>query len=404
MTKRIGGVTQHYAWGGFHYLPQLLGLANHELRPFAELWFGDHSGGNSPVLNDEDGIKNLRQYIDTEPGSLLGAATHKKYQGRLPFLLKILDVRNMLSIQAHPSKEAATKGFLEENRKQIPLNAPNRVFKDQNPKPEMMVALTPFWLLHGFLPTEAAAKNLALIPSLESFSHVFTSEGIKKAYEKWMSLPQVEVDACLAPLHRHLIQLSDTAIEKSSPDYWAKKAFLEFPSKEGHYDRGIFSIYVMNLVHLQPGEAIFQDTGLLHAYLEGTNIELMVNSDNVFRGGLTDKFMDIPLLLHHLDFRPTHPIVIKPKVKKSGEKEFEVPSKDFYLSSIELKNGADYRLLPAEGPTLLLCLAGSIKGMDASGLSLNAGEAFFIPHQTALSFRCEGIHTAVLYQAGIPKT
>jgi mannose-6-phosphate isomerase len=403
MIKRIGGYTQHYAWGGFNYLPQLLGIENKESKPFAELWFGDHTGGNSPVMDNTHTSMNLRQYIDTNSLSLLGETSNEKYAGRLPFLLKILDVHKMLSIQAHPSKEAAIKGFLDENKKQIPLNAPNRVFKDQNPKPEMMVALTPFWLLHGFLPSEFAAENLKNIPSLNAFSSIFKSEGIKNGYQKWMELPQDEIDKYLKPLQNKLSQLPEINLNKSSPDYWAKKAFNEFPSKDGHLDRGIFSIYVMNIVNLQPGEAIFQDAGLLHAYLEGINIELMVNSDNVFRGGLTDKFMDIPLLLQHLDFRPTIPFILKPLVENPKEKRFIIPSKDFELKVYELKKGEDFYIAPSEGPSILLCLKGSLKTLGAFELSLNAGEAFFIPHNSPIHFRQVGSEDTTLYKAGIPQ-
>jgi len=402
MIKRIGGFTQHYAWGGFHYLPQLLGIDNKESKPFAELWFGDHAGGNSPVIDPDNDTLNLRHYIDTDSFSLLGEETDKNYAGRLPFLLKILDVHKMLSIQAHPSKEAAIIGFQEENKKGIPLNAPNRVFKDQNPKPEMMVALSPFWLLHGFLPAEKAAKNLENIPSLSPFSTLFKSEGIKKGYQKWMELPSEEVDEYLKPLKNKLSQISEIKLKKFSPDYWAKKAFNEFPSQDGHLDRGIFSIYVMNIVHLQPGEAIFQDTGLLHAYLEGTNIELMVNSDNVFRGGLTDKYMDIPLLLNHLDFRPTTPIIIESFLENPKEKRFEIPSKDFELTAFELNKGEDFKLEPTKGPAILLCLKGSIRYLSDE-LYLNAGEAFFIPHDTPIHFQQVGEEIAVLFKAGIPK-
>lgn len=400
MIKRIAGFTQHYAWGGFNFLPKLLGIDNKEQKPFAELWFGDHTGGNSPITDENEGQMTLRQYIDSDSLSLLGETSCENYAGRLPILLKILDVRKMLSIQAHPSKEAAVIGFMEENKKQIALNAPERVFKDQNPKPEMMVALTPFWLLHGFLPSEKAAENLEKISSLNTYSSIFKTEGIKNGYQRWMELPQEEVDACLKPLKDRLTQLSEIDLNKSSPDYWAKKAFNEFPSKDGHLDRGIFSIYVMNIVHLQPGEAIFQDAGLLHAYLEGINIELMVNSDNVFRGGLTDKYMDIPLLLNHLDFRPTIPNIIIPLEENSKEKRFIIPSKDFELVTYLLKKGEDLQLTPAEGPNLLLCLKGSV---SASGLILKAGEAFFIPNKTPVNLLQEGVDEAILYKAGIPQ-
>lgn len=403
MIKQIKGFVQHYAWGGYHFLPALLSLDNKERKPFAELWFGDHSGGTSPLIHSDDSkTENLRQFIDLDPSSLLGEKTYIKDGGRLPFLLKILDVHKMLSIQAHPSKEAAIKGFLDENKRQIPLNAHNRVFKDQNPKPEMMVALSPFWLLHGFLPAGKAAEQLDKIPSLKEFSNVFKTEGIKKGYQKWMELPQTEIDNILAPLRKSLLDAPDASLNKNSPDFWAKKAFHDFIREDGHLDRGIFSIYVMNIVHLQPGEAIFQDSGLLHAYLEGTNIELMVNSDNVFRGGLTDKYMDIPLLLDHLDFRPTLPNKLKPVIIDQKEKRFIIPSSDFELKEYALEKGVDLCIPPSSGPSILLCLHGSICLKAENSLIVPSGEALFVPHNTQIDLQQKGEETAVLFKAGIP--
>ncbi|GDX46866.1 mannose-6-phosphate isomerase, class I [Bacteroidota bacterium] len=403
MIKQIKGFVQHYAWGGYHFLPALLSLDNKERKPFAELWFGDHSGGTSPLIKSDDSkTENLRQFIDLDPSSLLGEKTYIKDGGRLPFLLKILDVHKMLSIQAHPSKEAAIKGFLDENKRQIPLNAHNRVFKDQNSKPEMMVALSPFWLLHGFLPAGKAAEQLDKIPSLKEFSNVFKTEGIKKGYQKWMELPQTEIDNILAPLRKSLLDAPDASLNKNSPDFWAKKAFHDFIREDGHLDRGIFSIYVMNIVHLQPGEAIFQDSGLLHAYLEGTNIELMVNSDNVFRGGLTDKYMDIPLLLDHLDFRPTLPNKLKPVIIDQKEKRFIIPSSDFELKEYALEKGVDLCIPPSSGPSILLCLHGSICLKAENSLIVPSGEALFVPHNTQIDLQQKGEETAVLFKAGIP--
>lgn len=402
MIKQIKGFVQHYAWGGYHFLPSILSIDNNERKPFAELWFGDHSGGTSPLIRNHQKEENLRQFIDLNPSTLLGEKTYIKDGGRLPFLLKILDVHKMLSIQAHPSKEAAVKGFIDENNRQIPLNAPHRVFKDQNPKPEMMVALSPFWLLHGFLPAEKAAEQLDMVPSLKEFSSIFKTEGIKNGYQKWMELPQNDIDKILAPLRKSLLDKPDASLQKTSPDFWAKKAFHDFSREDGHLDRGIFSIYVMNIVHLQPGEAIFQDSGLLHAYLEGSNIELMVNSDNVFRGGLTDKYMDIPLLLDHLDFNPTLPNILKPAVINENEKRFIIPSTDFELKEYELQKGDELIIESSEGPSIILCLHGSICLKTEDTLPITSGEAFFISHNTKIHLEQKGEESAVLFKAGIP--
>ena len=404
MIKQIKGFVQHYAWGGYHFLPSILSIDNIERKPFAELWFGDHSGGTSPLIHNQQKEENLRQFIDLNPSSLLGEKTFIKDGGRMPFLLKILDVHKMLSIQAHPSKAAAIKGFNDENNRQIPLNAPNRVFKDQNPKPEMMVALSPFWLLHGFLPAKKAAEQLDNIPTLKDFSSTFKTEGIKKGYQKWMEMPQTEVDIILAPLKKSLLDKPDASLNKISPDFWAKKAFHDFTREDGHFDRGIFSIYVMNIVHLQPGEAIFQDSGLLHAYLEGSNIELMVNSDNVFRGGLTDKYMDIPLLLDHLDFHPTLPNILKPLIIDQKEKRFIIPSSDFELKEYGLQKGDNLHIVPSAGPSIILCLHGSICLKTENTLTITSGEALFVPHNIPIDLQQKGEETAVIFKAGIPQS
>jgi mannose-6-phosphate isomerase len=128
----------------------------------------------------------------------------------------------------------------------------------------------------------------------------------------------------------------------------------------------------------------------------------MVNSDNVFRGGLTDKYMDIPLLLNHLDFRPTTPIIIESFLENPKEKRFEIPSKDFELTAFELNKGEDFKLEPTKGPAILLCLKGSIRYLSDE-LYLNAGEAFFIPHDTPIHFKQVGEEIAVLFKAGVPK-
>jgi mannose-6-phosphate isomerase len=404
MVKQIKGFVQHYAWGGYHFLPALLSIDNIDRKPFAELWYGDHSGGTSPIKQNHQKEENLRQFIDLNPACVLGEKTYIKDGGRLPFLLKILDVHKMLSIQAHPSKEAAVKGFNDENNRQIPSNAPHRVFKDQNPKPEMMVALTPFWLLHGFLPAEKAAEQLDMVPSLKEFSSIFKKEGIKNGYQKWMELPQNDVNKLLAPLRKSLLNTPDTKLHKTSPDFWAKKAFHDFSREDGQLDRGVFSIYVMNIVHLQPGEAIFQDSGLLHAYLEGSNIELMVNSDNVFRGGLTDKYMNIPLLLDHLDFNPTIPNILKPIVIGQNEKRFIIPSSDFELKEYELQKGNELIIAASAGPSILLCLNGSICLKTEDSIPITSGEAFFIPHNTKIHVEQKGEDRAVLFKAGIPQS
>lgn len=400
MVQGIRGFIQHYAWGGRYFIPRLLALGDEDSRPFAELWFGDHVAGPSGLSGKAEEHGDLRRYIDRRPAELLGPAICQEYNGRLPFLLKILDVAKMLSIQAHPSREAAIRGFDRENSQGIPLKAPHRIFRDPNPKPEMMVALSSFWLLHGFLPPEEAARNLEAIPSLREYGTMMRTLGIRETYKHWMTLPIAAVNARLMPLQKILMAGNPDEYPRSRPDFWARRAFETFPGSDGHLDRGIFSIYIMHIVALRPGEAIFQDAGMLHAYLEGTNVELMISSDNVFRGGLTDKHMDIPLLLDHLDFRPTIPKIVQPLPAEGGGTTYPIPSAGFWLQRHQSSKEEILSLAPVEGPTLLLCLEGKLETLDQPTICLSQGEALFIPHHSPLAIRQAGDIQADLFRAG----
>ena len=176
----------------------------------------------------------------------------------------------MLSIQAHPDREQARAGFQREDEQGIPLDAPHRNFKDTNHKPEVMVALTDFWLLHGFRSIAAIRQMLEATPEFALLRPLLPENDIQSFYAYLMNLPQVEVDRLLHPL-RHRLH-SNPPHDKSSPDFWADRAFRTFDTPEGHSDRGIFSIYLFNLVYIPPGQGIYQAAGIPHAYLEGTGI------------------------------------------------------------------------------------------------------------------------------------
>lgn len=278
----------------------------------------------------------------------------------------------MLSIQAHPTKKRAEEGFLRENNQGIPLNAPHRVYKDTNHKPEIMVALSDFWLLHGFMAPEEIARSLSDTPELQPLLPHFTHHNLSALYHHIMTMPQDEVIKILTPLSNRLLPLlNNNLLPKSAPDYWAARAFLDFNAE----DRGIFSIYLMNIVQLQPGEAIFQDAGILHAYLEGQNIELMANSDNVFRGGLTPKHIDLTELLNNISFNTTVPEILSPKPASSPhETTFITPAPDFRLSKIQLNTNDTYTHHPS-GPEILFLLKGKVR--DNNGILALSGNALY---------------------------
>ena len=370
----LSGSIKHYAWGGTHYIPHLLSLHNLESKTYAEYWLGTHSGGQSRVWLSENATTGLADLIRSEPRRYLGKDVLDQF-GELPFLLKVLDVKGMLSIQVHPNKEEAKKGFDRENEAGIPLDAPHRNYKDANHKPEVMVALSEFWLLHGFNASLPQILDLhdvfrPLLPLLEA-------KGLKGLYRYVMDLPQEGVDAMLRPLAEKIVpQYENNSLSKFNPDFWAARVMKD--AKPGFHglDRGIFSIYFFNILKLDSGEAIFQDAGVPHAYLEGQNIELMSNSDNVLRAGLTPKHLDIPELLAHTRFEYIQPNVMKGEVNGKLV-NYICPVPDFQVDAINLKAG-DSLSLHAKGPEIWIMMKGQVDWSGFRTLKTRQGEAVYI--------------------------
>jgi mannose-6-phosphate isomerase len=344
----LRGVVKHYDWGGSRYIADLLLDLNPDQKPCAEYWMGTHPQGMSLAATAAG---------DWLPVNLLA--------GELTFLYKVLDVKSMLSIQVHPSKEAALVDFERENQLGIALDAPHRNYKDANHKPELMVALSPFWLLHGFKEPGLLTDTLSHTKALQFLLPVFEQGGYEALYRAVMEMPQHEVDRhlrghidTLLPLYR------EHKLDRDDPDFWAARAALEF-SQSGSVDRGIFSIYLFNLVRLETGEAIFQDAGIPHAYLEGQNVEIMANSDNVLRGGLTSKHIDVNELIKHVRFEAVIPRVLH---AAPSDGCFETPVNDFRLRQLSVSNGS-MQTVRAETPSILLCIKGSVE-LGAGGRTI----------------------------------
>ena len=369
---RLEGRIQHYAWGGNTFLPACLGLDNNDDKPFAEYWLGVHPGAPTMVHLGENATTTLLNLVNSDKLRHLGNPTAGKFKG-LPFLLKILDVKDMLSIQVHPNKSMAEIGFERENQLGIALDAPNRNYKDDNHKPEMMVALSEFWLLHGF--SNHIAQTIDRYDFLKPFKSLYEEEGIKGLYGHLLNLPQQEVNLVLGKHAQTIIPLyQDGKLLKSGPDFWAARAMLNL-CKDGQYDKGIFSIYLMNILHLKKGEGIFQGAGLLHAYLEGQNIELMSNSDNVLRAGLTNKYIDIPELLAQTSFDITIPNVLP--VNTKGGQIYPSASSDFSLHQIRLFSEEE-KLLKFAGPSIFLVMEGEAVWLGEASTSTTGVTAFFV--------------------------
>lgn len=423
----LQGVPQYYDWGGQSLIPALIPTTKSGVKPVAEFWLGAHQSAPSVLIDEQRHL--LDHIIASDIERFLGKPVAKKF-GRLSFLLKLLDVKDMLSIQVHPSKAEAEREFDRENKMGIALNASHRNYKDDNHKPELMVALSDFWLLHGFKTEEKLANTLLCVPELNFLLPVFEQSGYEGLYKRVMEMPQQEVNNALQPLLNRIMPLySSGKLDKSQEDFWAARAAETFGKEQGTrneeqgtgneeqgarnegqgtgndemeaIDRGIFSIYFFNLLYLKKGEAIFQDAGVPHAYLEGHNVEIMANSDNVLRGGLTNKHIDVMELLKHIKFEAA-----KLKIqtgKKIMEKEilFETTAPDFQLSMFNLEIG-DVISIHAETAEILLLTEGSVLISEGTKeLLLEKG------HPSAIIFPGGNIQgtafqKAVLFRASVP--
>ncbi len=342
----LKGTVKHYDWGGYTFIPYLLDTDNKENKPFAEYWLGTHPLGMGQVETGGDG------------STPLNALT-----GNLPYLFKAQDVKEMLSIQVHPSKEAAEKEFARENAAGIPLDAPYRNYKDDNHKPEMLVAQSDFWLLHGFKAAEEISYTLLNVVELRELLPVFNESGYTGLYKYVMEMPQTDVNRILRPLVDNIKTAGvSSESDKSDEDYWVARAAETFDTDDT-IDRGIFSIYLLNIVALKKGEGIFQAAGVPHAYLEGQCVEIMANSDNVLRGGLTTKHTDVKELLKHVKCEATLPAIIKGEATVEHMKWYKTPAPDFQLSVFEFRAGETTSFTP-EGVEILLLTEGRVEADD----------------------------------------
>ena len=395
LIAQLTGVVKHYDWGGYSFIPGLLNIPNEEKAPFAEYWMGVHPLAECELMMSDGSVRLLKDYFSTSSPTAMGEYVSRRF-GTMPYLLKALDVREMLSIQVHPSKTDVVRDFADEIEQGIPLDSPSRNYKDDNHKPELMVAMGDFWLLHGFKPEEELKKTMLDVPELNFLLPLFNQSGYKGLYKTIMEMPQEKVNVHLQPLSKRIVPLFSEG--KTGPDqanYWAAKAFLRF-SDSGTFDRGIFSIYIFNLVKLHRGEAIFQDSGVPHAYLEGQNVEIMASSDNVLRGGLTNKPVNVPELLKHVQCEATHPNVLRGQ-NKGNALVYHTPAPDFELSSFKLGKGTVEKITTQTAEVFLL-VEGEISIRDKnnsitlkkgrpSGFSLAGNELHVAATESAWFFK-----------------
>ncbi|MBI9087402.1 MAG: mannose-6-phosphate isomerase, class I [Desulfobacterales bacterium] len=376
---RLKNVIQPYAWGSRTAIAELLGDPFPSETPQAELWMGAHPKAPSKV-NHKGRWVPLDGLIEANPVSVLGPAAARRFDNHLPYLFKVLAAAEPLSIQAHPSRQQAQEGFERENRAGIPMDAPHRNYRDSNHKPEIICALTRFWALCGFRTWVEMRDNLlcycpdTLSGELERVECFDEPRRIRSLFETLMTLSddlrQVTVAEALSSAEGHGATVPEA--------FWLKRIGAIYPD-----DIGVLSPLLLNLVCLDPGQALFLPAGQLHAYLEGTGIELMANSDNVLRGGLTPKHVDLPELMKILRFEP---LAIKRLALESiwpGERRYQAPAHEFALSEVKVVgDGTQYRSAHDRSADILLCTDGSgvIQwGPEGETLPIEKGAAFLAP-------------------------
>jgi mannose-6-phosphate isomerase len=398
--KTIGlldNTIQFYAWGSATAIPDLLDAENPSDRPWAELWMGAHPKAPS-LVNYEGRWQPLNELIQKHPHDILGPEVAEKFHHKLPYLFKVLAAAKPLSIQAHPNLEQAREGFERENAQNIPLDAPNRNYKDDNHKPECICALSEFYALHGFRPISEIVTLMTtvcpvgLIDELASLKTTPDSHGLKKFYTTVMTMSRPKQKQVVDETLQNLPKISD-----QDSIMWMKRISEEYPS-----DISILSPILLNLVCLKPGQALFLPAGELHAYLEGLGIELMANSDNVLRGGLTPKHIDLPELLRVVQFEP-HPINILKTAKKSGtEKIFINPASEFVLSLISVSAANSYLSSSDRSVEILWCADGEAWLQDLgtnSNIKIKRGNSVIIP-AAVKGYTVNG--NAAVYKAAVP--
>ncbi|MBA2806626.1 mannose-6-phosphate isomerase, class I [Streptomyces sp. KM273126] len=361
---RLNNTIRPYAWGSTTAIPHLLGVEPTG-EPQAEMWMGAHPGAPSRTARGP-----LTEVIDGAPERELGERTVAKFGPRLPFLLKILAAGAPLSLQVHPNLHQAQEGYDDEERRGIPVDAGHRNYKDANHKPELICALTEFDGLCGFRDPAQAADLLAGldVDSLKPYVDLL------HAHPEEAALREVLTAVLSADPEDMARTVHETAVacERLGGTY------SPYADLAHHYpgDPGVIAAMLLNHVRLQPGEALFLGAGVPHAYLNGLGVEIMANSDNVLRCGLTPKHVDVPELLRIVRFEAGDPGVLRPEASPDGEEVYETPIDEFRLSRYVRPEGSAAHDLTRETPQVLLCTAGSVQAGDHP---LRPGESVFVP-------------------------
>ncbi|MBL0885865.1 mannose-6-phosphate isomerase, class I [Myceligenerans indicum] len=381
----LTNTVQRYDWGAVDAIPQLLGVEP-DGDPQAELWLGAH--GSAPSVTTVEGERvPLDRLITEAPVQALGHRVAEQFGPRLPFLLKVLAAGRALSLQVHPSPRQAREGFARENASGLALSDAKRSFKDDQHKPEMMVALTQFEGLAGF---RSVRTILGLLEGLEgslvsgvrqALARDRSSAGMHDAFHHLLSA-RSDTD-CRSDI-QYTVDGVRARLESGSPFTRADRTVIDL-AEQHPGDPGAIASLMLNRVSLEPGEALFTPAGEVHAYLSGLGIEIMANSDNVLRAGLTTKLVDEENLVRCTSFAPRSPAV--PEMTRAGSRgqvhTYRVPVSEFALTAADVDDDEPVSL-PATGPRIALCLDGTVEltadRADHGPVTLRQGDSVFVPH------------------------
>lgn len=388
---------QAYAWGSRTAIPSLLGLPVPSEMPAAELWLGAHPKAPSRVM--ADGVwQSLDRVIERDPVSVLGKRVAERFSNTLPFLFKVLAADRPLSIQVHPNLEQAREGFERENRLGVPLDGAERNYRDPNHKPEILCAITRFEALNGFRPPEDVLSLLGRI-SAEGLSDELAllrrdpdSRGLSQFFTSLLSMDPSRKRGCIE-------RAAERAREYADMDrafWWMVELYRAYPG-----DIGVLSPLIFNLAILDPGEAIYIPAGELHTYLKGVGMELMANSDNIVRGGLTPKHVDVSELLRIVDFMPMRVQKIKPRPGRPAERVYKTPASEFELSAITVSEKRTFTDEEDRGVKIIICMDGEARIKDlrkGQVETVTKGVSVLIPSAVG-PYLIEG--EATLYKAAV---
>jgi mannose-6-phosphate isomerase class I len=374
---RLEPAFRDYAWGDAEFIPRLLGREP-DGRPWAEAWFGAHPAAPSRVRTGE-GVRGLDAVLRDRPEQFLGAGVSARF-GSLPYLVKYLAAAQPLSLQVHPDAVQARAGWAREEAAGIPRDAPHRSYRDDRHKPELLVALSGFRALCGFRSIPDCARALDSIPELARLLPA-PSDGLAPLLAAWFELPAATREPALAAMLARLAERDRrTPFPETSPEHWALRA-RQAGGAETQPDPGLLLVFLLELVELAPGEGIFLDAGVPHAYLQGAGIEVMASSDNVLRAGLTSKHVDPPELLRVL--RCDAPAV--PRIRPDADGIYRTPAAEFELSVRRLTPDKPLSL-ETSGPEVLLVPRGRVRleADDGSRMELTDGAGAMVAAGTGV--------------------